>query len=314
MLKKNGKFEEVSWDEALGFVAWRLREIREQHGPDAIAFLSSPRSSNEESYLLQKLARAVVGTNNVDHGTGVYSNNSINVLLEMLGVAASTNSISELMDSKVIVVDGVDLNRQLPTIAGWVLRAKQKGVRLVVIDSRRHRVAESADDFLQLKPGTEVLLYGAMAKVIVDRGLANLPFIKARCRGYEDFLAQVLQFDLLRAAEACGVPAETIEAAAMAYARAGGAAALLYSTGIESRSADSIRAIVNLVLLTGNLGKEGAGLFPLPEQNNLQGVCDMGMLPDRLPGYEPVTNAAARGGPGKGVEGGAAGEAGDGSG
>jgi len=293
LLRKNGRLVEVGWDEAIGFIAARLAELRGQHGPDALAFMSSPRCSNEEVYLLQKLARAVVGTNNVDHGTGVYCNNSINVLLDMLGVPATTNSIGELASSEVIVVDGVDLGRQLPTIGGHVIRARLKGAKLVVIDPRRHRVAESADYFIQLKPGTEALLYGAMAKVIVDRGLMNLPFIKAHCRDYEAFLGQLASYDLLAGAEGCGVPADLIEAAALAYARAK-SAAILYSTGIEARDAESIQALVNLVLLTGQIGKAGAGIFALTEHNNLQGVCDMGMLPDRLPGYRSVTNAAER--------------------
>ncbi len=293
LVKKNGKFEEVTWDEALGYVVTRLKEIRGAHGPDALAFLNSPRCSNEEAYLLQKLARAVIGTNNVHHGTGVYCNNSINVLLDMIGVPATTNSIEELSRSEVIVVDGVDLARRLPTVAGAVIRAKLKGARLIVVGTRRHRVAESADLFLQIKPNTEALLYGAMAKVIEDHGLMDLPFIKARCRNYEDFLAQVRTYDLLQAAEGCGVSPDLIEAAALAYAHAR-SAALLYSTSMEERTRDSIRAIVNLVLLTGNLGKDGAGLFALTEQNNLQGVCDMGMLPDRLPGYRLVANTSAR--------------------
>jgi formate dehydrogenase (coenzyme F420) alpha subunit len=293
LLKKDGRFQEVSWPEAIDFIARRMQEIRARHGPDSLAFLNSPRCSNEEAYLLQKLARAVIGTNNVDHGTGVYCNNSINVLLDMLGVPATTNSVSELVQSEVIVVDGVDLARQLPTIGGAVIRAKLAGAKLVVIDSRRHRVAESADIFLQLKPGTEPLLYGAMAKVIVDRGLVNLPFIKAHCRGYEEFLARVTDYDLLASADACGVPADQIEAAALAYARAR-AAAILYSTGIEVRDAEPVEAIVNLALLTGQLGKEGAGIFALTEHNNLQGVCDMGVLPDRLPGYRKVTDDSAR--------------------
>ncbi|MGP8201894.1 MAG: molybdopterin oxidoreductase family protein [Limisphaerales bacterium] len=293
LLRKNGKFHPVSWDEALGFVASRLRAIRDQYGPDTVAFLDSPRCSNEEAYLLQKLARAIIGTNNVDHGAGVYCNNSINVLLDMIGVPAATNSIGELTRSGVIIVDSVDLGRQLPTIGGWVIRAKLNGACLIVIDSRRHRVAENADIFLQIKPGTESLLYGAMAKVIVDRGLMNLPFVKARCGGCDAFLAGVRDYDLLRAAEGCGVSAELIEAAALAYGRAR-SASILYSTGIEARDEDSIRGIINLALLTGNFGKEGAGVFPLTEHNNLQGVCDMGMLPDLLPGYQSVTNAKAR--------------------
>ena len=293
LLKKSGQFQEVTWDEAFGFIAGRLQEIRERYGPDALAFLNSPRCSNEEAYLLQKFARAVIGTNNVHHGTGVYSNNSINVMLEMLGVAATTNSISELAESEVIVIDGVDLARRMPTLGGVVLRAKLNGTKLIVVGTRRHRLAENADIFLQIKPNTEALLYGAMAKVIVDRGLEDLPFVKNRCQDHDAFLAEIRQYDLLQAAEACGVSAELIESAALAYARAK-SAALLFSASMEERTRDSIRAVVNLALLTGNLGKQGAGLFALTEQNNLQGVCDMGMLPDRLPGYQPVTDSGAR--------------------
>jgi formate dehydrogenase major subunit len=293
LIKKNGQFQEATWDEALGFIVSRMQEIRGKHGPDSMAFFSSPRCSNEEAYLLQKLARAVIKTNNVDHGAGVYSNYSLNILLKMLGVPATTNSIHELYKSEVIIVDGVDLGRQLPTIGGTVIRAKLNGAKLIVIDTRRHRVAESADLFLQLKPGTETLLYCAMAKVIIDHGLMDLPFIKARCQGYEAFLAKVSNYDLVAAADICGVPAEDIENAALAYVRAK-TASILYSTGIESGDPESVEAMVNLALLSGQIGKEGAGIFALTEHNNLQGVCDMGMLPDRLPGYNSVLDDNAR--------------------
>ena len=293
LLKKHGKLEEVSWDEAFEFVAARLKQIRLRYGPDGIAFLNSPRCSNEDAYLLQKFARAVIGTNNVDQG-GVFCNNSLDVLLEMTGVAAASTSLADLGESDVILVDGVDLGRRMPTVGGAVIRAKLRGAKLIVIGTRRHRVAENADRFLQIRPGTEVPLYGAMAKVIVDRGLMDLGFIKSRCRNYADFLDHVREYDLLQAAEACGAPAELIEAAAVEFARAG-AATVLYSMSMESRSRDTVRAVINLALLTGNLGKPGAGILALSEQNNLQGVCDMGMLPDRRPGYRRVEDAAARG-------------------
>lgn len=293
LIKRDGRYEEATWAEAFSLIASRTREIRAASGPDAFAFLISPRCSNEEAYLLQKLARTVIGTNNVDHGAGVYSNNSINVLLDMIGAPATTNSLGDLPCSDVIVVDGVDLARQLPTVGGRVIRARLNGAKLIVIDTRRHCLAENADCFLQLRPGTEALLYGAIAKVIVDRGLMNLPFIRAHCRDYEAFLAGVADYDLLEAAEVCGLPAELIESAALFYARAGDAA-ILYSTGVEARSTEAVQAIVNLVLLTGHIGRPGSGLFALTEQNNLQGVCDVGMLPDRLPGYRPVNNPAAR--------------------
>jgi formate dehydrogenase (coenzyme F420) alpha subunit len=293
LIRHNGALRETSWDNAYEYIVSKLKYIHDKHGPDSIAFLNSPRCSNEEAYLFQKLARCVIKTNNVDHGAGVYSNYSVNVLLRMIGVPATTNSIRELGKSEVIIVDGVDLGKQLPTIGGAVIRAKLKGAKLIVIDTRRHRVAESADLFLQHKPGTETLLYGAMAKVIIDHGLMDLTFIKERCSGYDAFLASAGSYDLLAAAEVCGVPAAMIETAALAYARAK-SAALLYSTGIEAGDAESVEAMVNLCLLCGQLGKEGAGIYSLTEHNNLQGVCDMGVLPDRLPGYGAVTNDRAR--------------------
>jgi predicted molibdopterin-dependent oxidoreductase YjgC len=294
LLRKHGELVPVTWSEALAFVVERLRAILDNYGPDAIAFLSSPRCSNEEIYLLQKLARAVIGTNNVDHGAGVYSHNSIEVLLKMIGVPAATNSIGALDSCEVILVDGIDLARQLPTIGGRVIRAKQNGAKLIVIGERRHHgLAELADHVLQLKPGTEALLYGAMAKVIVDRGLVDHAFVKERCRLYPEFLARVGDYDLLAAAEECGLDPGLIEAAALCYGRAR-SASLLYSTADATRGEDAVRAAVNLTLVTGNLSREKGGLYPLTEHNNLQGVCDMGLIPGRLPGYRRVADPEAR--------------------
>ena len=235
----------------------------------------------------------MIGTNNVDHGAGVYCHNSVEILLDMLGVPATTNSIEELAQSGAILVDVIDLARRLPTVAGAVIRAKLNGARLIVVGTRSHRVTEIADFFLRIRPNTESLLYGAMAKVIEDRGLMNLPFIKSRCRDYQPFLAQLRRYDLVHAAEGCGVSSELIEAAALAYAGAR-SAAVLYSSSMGETSEQNVRALINLVLLTGNLGKQGAGIFALAEQNNLQGVCDVGVLPDRLPGYARVSSAGSR--------------------
>jgi predicted molibdopterin-dependent oxidoreductase YjgC len=293
LIRRNGHLQETTWEEALGYVAEQLKQVLGRSGPNAIGFINSPRGSNEESYLLQKFARALVGTNNVDHGLGAYRNNSIDVLLAMLGVPASTNSVDDLSGSDVIVVNGVDLGLQLPTIGGRVMRAKLKGSRLIVIDPRRHRLAEHADVFLQVRPGSDAALYGAMAKVIVDRGLLDARFLRAHCLQVDAFLEAVHAYDVLWAADACGVAPELIEEAALLYGR-GAASSILFSTGVEARGAEGIQALVNLALLTGNIGKAGAGVFALTEHNNLQGVCDMGMLPNRLPGYTPVTDTAGR--------------------
>jgi predicted molibdopterin-dependent oxidoreductase YjgC len=293
LIRERDGFREGTWFEALSLIASNLTRIKDRFGPDAIGFLNSPRCSNEESYLLQKLARAIIGTNNVDHGMGAYRNSSIEVLLDMLGVPAATSAIDDIDHSDVIVVDGVDLGLQLPTIGGRVMRAKLAGATLIVIDPRRHRIAEHADVFLQVRPGTDLLLYGAMAKVIVDRGLVNAKFIQTRTKGYEAFLDAVHSYDVPWVAEVCDVSPELIERAAIAYA-SGRAGMIMYSTGAEARGTETIRSLVNLALLTGHIGRPGSGIMPLAEQNNLQGSCDVGMLPHRLPGYAPVGDDAAR--------------------
>jgi predicted molibdopterin-dependent oxidoreductase YjgC len=293
LIRDRGAFREATWYEAINLIVTQLTRAKTEHGPDAIGFVNSPRCSNEESYLLQKFARTVIGTNNVDHGMGAYRSSSGEVLLDMLGVPAATNAIEDIDHSDVIVVDGVDLALQLPTIGGRVIRAKLGGAKLIVIDPRRHRIAEHADFFLQIRPGTDLLLYGAMAKVIIDRGLADLSFIKERCERYEAVLESMHAYDVVQAADACGIPPDLIESAAIAYAAAE-KSMIMYSTGAEARGADTIRGIVNLALLTGNIGKPGAGIMPLAEQNNLQGVCDVGMLPHRLPGYGDVADEHAR--------------------
>lgn len=294
LVRKNGVLAPTSWDEAYDTIARRLGDIKARHGPDAIGFLNSARCANEDAYVFQKFARAVVGTNNVDQGTSPYRANSVEVLRDMLGIPAATNSIDEIFKSRVILLSQTDIGQQLPTAGGAIIRAHLAGARLIVVDARRHRVAEHADIFLNIKPGSEEFLYAAMAKIIVDRGLVDLEFIRAYCEGYDHFLGNIKSFDILFAAERCDVPPALIEQAALEYARLR-PGTIMYSTVTEAAGRDGIAALVNLALLTGNLGKEGAGILPLAEHNNLQGCCDMGMTPGYLPGYVPVGDAAARG-------------------
>ena len=294
LVRRGGVLEPASWDEAYDTIARRLGEIRAEHGPDAIGFLCSARCANEDGYVFQKFARSVVGTNNVDQGTSPYRANSVEVLREMLGVPAATNSVEDIFRSKAIILSQTDIGQQLPTAGGAIIRAHLGGARLIVVDSRRHRVAEHADIFLNIKPESEEYLYAAMAKIIVDRGLMDLAFIQGHCEGYGHFLENIKDFDILFAAERCDVPPALIERAALEYARLS-PALLLYSTATEASGKDAIAAMVNLALLTGNLGKEGSGIMPLAEHNNVQGCCDMGVTPVFLPGYAPVGDAGARG-------------------
>jgi predicted molibdopterin-dependent oxidoreductase YjgC len=290
--ERGAELAEASWDEALSFLAERLQAVVARHGQEAVALFCSPRCSNEEAYLLQKLGRAVIGTPHVDHGSGVYANNSTDVMARLLGCPAATGSIADLDRSAVILVDGHDLARQLPTVAGRVIRARLKGAHLLVVGERSHRIAEHAERFLQIRPGTEARLYAAMAKVIADRGLHDREFLRARCKDADAFVAAVREVDLIGAAAACGLEPGQIEEAALLFGQHR-PAAILWSTA-SPRSPEVIEALTSLSLLTGDVGRPGGGLYPLSEHNNLQGVCDVGMLPDWLPGYRSTFDRAGR--------------------
>jgi predicted molibdopterin-dependent oxidoreductase YjgC len=293
LIRKNGTLVPVSFKEAYDYIAKRLTEIKQKYGPDSIGFLDSSRCANEEGYLFQKFARTVIGTNNVDQGTNHYRTTTVNVLRKMLGIPAATNSISDIFHSKVIILSEVDIGQQLPTIGGAIIRAHNTGTKLIVVGARKHRVAEHADLFLNIMPHTENSLYAAMAKIIIDRGLFNLDFIRSKCSGYNDFLNNIQSFDILHAARRCDIDPALIEQAALMYAQ-NTPGMLLYSAGAEELSEDSLSSMVNLVLLTGNLGKTGSGIIPLAEHNNAQGGCDMGVMPEYLPGYVPVADTKGK--------------------
>ncbi len=287
LIRKNGRLEPVGFDEAYDYVARNLAAIKKKYGPDAIGFLDSSRCSNEDGYLFQKFARAVIGTNNVDQGTNFYRAATVDVLRKMLGIAAATNPISDIFNSKAIIVHEIDIGNQLPTIGGHLIRAHLQGAKLIVVGQRRHRVAEHADVFLNIKPGTEAYLYAAITKIIIDRGLADNDFIRSRCNGYKNFVDNIKAFDILNAARQCDVDPIHIEEAALLFAQ-NAPGMILFSAGAEEMRESSLHAMVNLALLTGNLGKHGGGIIPLSEHNNSQGGCDMGVLPRYLPGYVPV--------------------------
>lgn len=291
LVRKNGALVPVSFDEAYDVIAAGLSQVKNQYGPAALGFLDSARCANEDAYMLQKFARAIIGTNNIDQGTSFYRTATIEVLRKMLGIAAASNPIVDIFASKAIILNSIDIGQQLPTIGGAIIRAHNNGSKLIVIGDRGHRVAEHADLFLKIKPDTEGFLYAAMAKVIIDRGMMNFDFIRSRCSGYDEFLNNIQTFDLLLAARRCDIEPSLIERAAILFAQ-NAPGMLLYSAGSEEIGENALSAMVNIILLTGNLGKTGGGIIPLAEHNNAQGGCDMGVLPRYLPGYVPIDSPA----------------------
>ena len=212
-------------------------------------------------------------------------------LVASFGSGAMTNSIADLGEAEVVLVVGSNTTEAHPIIGIELKRAALRGTRIYVADPRRIRLADHAEDWLPVRPGSNVALFNAMAKVIIDDGLADESFVAGRTEGFEEFAAVASEWDLDRASEVTGVPAERIREAALAY---GGAdrAAIVYSMGVTQHTSgtDQVRALANLAMLTGNVGRPGTGVNPLRGQNNVQGACDLACLPNCLPGYQPITD------------------------
>lgn len=290
LIKRNGSFEEATWDEALGLVTEKFRAIKEEHGPDALAGLSSAKCTNEENYLFQKLVRAVFGTNNVDHCARLCHASTVAGLARAFGSGAMTNSIDELEHADCILVTGSNTTEAHPVIAlriKWAV--KRHGAKLVLADPRRIDLAEFATLHVRQRSGTDVALFNAMMQVIIEEELGNLDFVKERTEGFEDVKECVASCTPEWAEPITGIPADEIREVARLYANAE-RASIVYSMGITQHTTgtDNVLALANLAMLTGNIGRASTGVNPLRGQNNVQGACDLGALPNVYPGYQKV--------------------------
>lgn len=290
-----GELQPASWDEALDLVARRLDEIREQHGPDALAGFASARCTNEENYLFQKLMRAVVGTNSVDHCARLCHASTVAGLAKSLGSGAMTNRFEDFALADCLLVIGSNTTETHPIGALYIKRALRRGAKLIVADPRRIDLARRAHLHLQLRPGTNVALLNGLMRVILAEGLADEAFIAERTEQFDAFREAMKAYTPELVEQITGVPADDIRAAARLYGSATDAA-VVYSMGItqHSHGTEHVLAVSNLALLTGNIGREGTGVNPLRGQNNVQGACDVGALPDVYSGYQKVADEAAR--------------------
>ncbi|MBI5484928.1 MAG: formate dehydrogenase subunit alpha [Deltaproteobacteria bacterium] len=295
LIRRDGSLQPVSWDEALDLVVARLRAVQEKHGNDAVMFASSAKATNEENYLLMKLARAVFGTNNIDHCARLCHSSTVTGLAETFGSGAMTNSISCFDQTDVILVIGSNTTEQHPLIGSRILNAVRKGTHLIVADNRRIRLARQAELHLRHKNGSDVALLNGIMQIIIAEGLADPEFIKARTENYEALAEAVADWTPERTAAATGLGVEEIIAAARLFAGAE-RGMIVYSMGItqHSHGVDNVRCIAALAMLTGNVGRPGTGVNPLRGQNNVQGGCDMGALPDLFSGYQKVADPLVR--------------------
>lgn len=285
-LKRKGEgWARITWDEALDLVARGLSTAQKGYGPESVGFLASSKCTNEENYLIEKMARCF-GSRNVDNCARLCHAPSVVGLNRTLGAAGMTNPIPDLANSKCVFIIGSNLAENHPVLSRWIHRAKDAGAVIIVADPRMTHTAWMADVFLQIKPGTDVALLNGMANVIIKEGLIDNEFISKWTTGYEKLVEAVKDYTPERVSEITGVPASDIIRAARAYAISP-ASAIAYSMGITQHTTgtDNVQAIANLAMISGHLGRPGTGVMPLRGQNNVQGACDMGALAEFYPGY-----------------------------
>ncbi|MDY6984959.1 MAG: formate dehydrogenase subunit alpha [Candidatus Thermoplasmatota archaeon] len=292
LIRENGAFREATWDEALSYVASRLKEIIKDHGSDAVGGFASAKCTNEENYLFQKFMRCAVGTNSVDHCARLCHAPTVVGLAKAFGSGAMTNTIEELENAECIFIIGSNTTETQPVTALRIKRAK--GAKLIVVDPRKTELAELADIYLQINPGSDIPLINAIMSVILKKGLEDKRFIEERTEGFEALRAHLLSLDLEDALRITGVKREEIERAAELYAGSK-RSSIIYCMGITQHisGTESVLALADLAMLCGMVGKESTGVNPLRGQCNVQGACDMGALPEFFTGYQKTDDEKA---------------------
>jgi formate dehydrogenase major subunit len=291
LIRKNGKFEEVSWDEAYTYAASGFSGIKEKYGPDALAGISSARCTNEENFLMQKFFRIVIGTNNIDGCARVCHAPTALGMQWAFGTGAATNSVNDLYKTGCILLVGSNPTSAHPVTGTRIRSLAQQGIPLIVIDPLKIELARFAKYHLQNRPGTNVAVLNMFARYILDEGLIDHFFIENRTEGWNEFVKYLNNLDITKLERICGVDRELVRAAAIEYASASSAMEF-HGLGVTEhwQGTKSVTLISNIALMTGNIGKEGSGVNPLRGQNNVQGAADMGVQPHQGAGYLDVTN------------------------
>nr|MDO8083974.1 formate dehydrogenase subunit alpha [Candidatus Sigynarchaeum springense] len=301
MIRKDGKLEKVSWEEAIKYVADNFKKIMAENPGNnrVLGCFSSAKCTNEENYAMQKFCRAVLKSNNVDHCARLCHASTVAGLASTFGSGAMTNSIDEIADAEVILITGSNTNEQHPLIGRRILEALHKGGKLIVVDPRTIPLSELAEEHggivMHQRPGTDVAWMNAVMNVIINENLYNKEFVENNCENFDEFKAEVMKMTPEIAEGITGIPKQKLIDAAHMIAKAK-SVSLIYSMGITQHTTgvDNVRSTANLQMLCGNIGKRATGVNPLRGQQNVQGSCDMGALPNGYSGYQPVTEPANR--------------------
>ena len=288
LIRRNGKLEPATWDQALDLITERLSG----YDGDSFATLCSAKATNEDGYIQQKFSRLVMQSNHIDHCTRLCHSPSVEAMLTSLGSGATSNSYVDYEEAGCLVIIGSDANSNHPVAASRMRRAVvERGAKLIVINPRRIDMCDYADIWLRPRPGTDVALLNGMANVILNQGLSNENFIESRTEGYEDWSDIVSKYTPEYVESITGVAADDIVAAAHMYAAPPfSGSCLIWGMGITQHTMGTANAhgLLNLAFSTGQLGKPGSGISPLRGQNNVQGCGDAGCLPNAFPGYQTI--------------------------
>lgn len=297
LIRDGERFREASWDEAYRLIADRLTSIREKHGNDSVAFVSSSKVSNEENYLIQKMARVIFHTNNVDNCTRYCQNPATKGLQRTVGWGADAGTIRDLEKAELLLIVGSNTADSHPVIASKIKAEKKlRGQKHIVADLRRHEMAERADIFLKPNPSTDLVWLNALARYMFDAGYADMEFISEHVLHLDDFRKTLERYTLEYAEEITGIPVDQLKAAGDMIGQAKSVCAM-WAMGVTQHQAgsDTSTAIANLLLTTGNFGRPGTGGYPMRGHNNVQGADDFGAMNNILPGYDKVEEDDARG-------------------
>jgi formate dehydrogenase major subunit len=292
LIREGNGFREASWEEALSLVTAKLGNIKQQYGPDSLAVIISSKATNEDGYLMQKFARTVVGTNNIDNCSRYCQSPATMGLFRTVGYGGDSGSIENIAKSGLVLIVGSNTADSHPVLATRVKRAhKLFGQRLIVADPREHEMARRADIHFRPRPGTDLVWLSAMSRYMLDNGHAKQEFLDTWVNGLEEYRKSLEPFTMEYAAETCDVPLETLERVAKEIATAR-SVAVLWAMGITQhmRASDGSTAISNLLLITGNYMRDEGGAYPLRGHNNVQGAGDIGAAPHLYPGYQSVTD------------------------
>lgn len=295
LIKKNGNFEVVTWDEAYDYITDRLLKVKDEYGADAIGCISSSRATNEENYLMQKMTRVALNTNNIDGCARVCHAPTAYGMQKSFGTGAATNSIEDLKETDCILLFGANPTEAHPVTGARIKQLFMQGITGIVVDPVQTSLAELATYHLQLRPGTNVALLNMMAHYIVRENLVKKEFIQKFTEHFKDFKDHVLNLDMDELELLTGVSKDLVREAALAYARAGKSMEF-HGLGVTEhfQGSKTVMLLSNLAMMTGNVGRSGTGLNPLRGQNNVQGAADMGVQPHQGAGYMDVNDGAVQ--------------------